>query len=257
MNIDLISDAHLEYFPHPLRVAQKFKVQENPDYLVIAGDFFMIKFEDEFKSILDHLYNNVGYKKIFYVTGNHEYYKSSIEVVDKFLTDLNSDKFFYLNSFSSPIDLCYGYKIFGRTLWSDFRGNDPLVVHACRSHIQDFGYIQYKDRLLTPEDVFEFNKTHLSDLEDNVDTSTIVVTHFSPTVKDANPKFKGTLTNPYFDVSIEDFIDRKSPYKMLHGHTHYKRHTKVYNTEIHSQPVHREGHPHDFDVFRFVLDDKS
>ena len=87
-----ISDIHLEWLKKIYfnQILKYFDVLTKNDVIIFNGDVCNPKYQLD--TLLNYLSHKV--KHIIYVAGNHEYYDSSIEEIDTYITSLE-DK--YLN----------------------------------------------------------------------------------------------------------------------------------------------------------------
>ena len=114
MNFQLISDIHLEFYNN----YPTFPILSNQ--LFLAGDIGY-PFESNYLDFIK--YCSYHYDKVFYVSGNHEYYKNNNPV--KTMNEINEQiqlisqlypNFIYLNRLDHY--LYNDYMIIGRTLWT-------------------------------------------------------------------------------------------------------------------------------------------
>jgi len=75
----IISDLHLEFYATGTKVLNSI-IPDN-SILLIAGDFCQVlgtngKLSDKFKNAINNL--QMKFNRVYYVTGNHEYYKIKI-----------------------------------------------------------------------------------------------------------------------------------------------------------------------------------
>jgi predicted phosphohydrolase len=92
-----------------------------PDALMIGGDIADSIHLPEYLDLLSTNFNG----KIYFVTGNHDYYYDSIKCVDKFIKEFCKDynNLIYLEH-SEPIELTKYCALIGSSLWSDTRAGD-------------------------------------------------------------------------------------------------------------------------------------
>ena len=215
MKIRLLSDLHTEfrlpYTTHPM------STYRGEDVLVLAGDIAsgstntmrVIKF-----------FKDLGFPKIIFVAGNHEYYGGDY---DDFNTKMTSkcaevDGVYFLNPGSVEID---GVLFVGGTLWTNF-GDNFFSKSAARRGINDFRVIKnfsvdrceqvYYDHVGYIKYQYESRKPQ---------QKTVVVTHFLPARECIAERFQGPdLINDYFANDLGDYISNMSDTTWLFGHTH-------------------------------------
>lgn len=219
MKFRVLSDLHLEF--------KDYTVPRLPDdaetALILAGDIGVDSMAVDF--IDEHIDQ---FKHIIYVPGNHEFYHSAYEDVLSWWNQVDIPGFHFLHNKSVIID---GVAIHGSTLWTDFDKENPLKMFHARQRINDFRYITFNGRVLTPEDTVEFHKEAVSFLAQAMaksDYPDIVVTHHAPTAQSINPIFAGDMLNAAYANNLDHLIIGKKPVYWLHGHTH---HAVVYDVD--------------------------
>lgn len=227
MRIQVASDLHLERFysfevPPFLEniVAPK---EDKVDVLVLAGDIWD--------------FHNVGialrffakhYPWVIYVPGNHEYYGKKFSFTYREQLPFNV---IVMDQKWAKID----NKVFiGATLWSElsnpidnrtiaerincFYRIDGFNENSCIDrHKMDFQYIAEISRMKSPLDI-------------------VVVTHFSPSRNSIEPKYRGSLINPYFCNDLDWFIEHRQPKVWIHGHVHSCHDYMIGNTRVVANP---------------------
>ena len=210
MKIQIASDLHLELetgsSPYPESV---FKPDPGRDILVLAGDitdgnrWFGMSFIE-----LELLIS-----PIILVPGNHEYYHSNKETVNKFWRNFADERpdFHYLDN-----DLLQwgGLSWYGACLCSDFWGENPFKFARA---INDF-------KLVAGWDVFKHKEEYqatvrkLAELEGQLD---VVITHFPPSLGalDLNT-YEDDPMNPYFINDNAALVEFVKPRLWISGHTH-------------------------------------
>ena len=230
MKIRLLSDLHMEGY-------QYYYDYVGEDLVVLAGD---IHTQNRHRNLLDQIPTNV---KVVMVAGNHEYYGSEFHTMNMFFAGLENryHNFTYLQNESTRID---GVDFFGGTMFTDFElYNDP--VQASRdvvNGIADFSWIKKRDahgvdKRWTPQDhVAEHYKfcEYLEDWLEQEHTQRVVISHFVPHPVATDPKFEGSLANPYFICDMERYMGWEGLW--LFGHTHHSVDLKVGNTRLVCNP---------------------
>ena len=139
MRIQILSDIHLEYNYFT------FKLGENVDVVVLAGDICQLIDERTFEKFIKNIFsvaqlkNNNQSMKVIFVPGNHEYYNSNWEHVDDYLSRvvkiIGNNNFYVLNNSTliiedwSQINEQYRkIKFIGSTLWSKVLPEEAISV---------------------------------------------------------------------------------------------------------------------------------
>ena len=253
--IQYISDIHLE-------LLNKFQMQkvinniiekvENIEntILILAGDIGN-PFSPNYLELLIKVNN--CYKRIYLITGNHEYYNNGHNVeetnnkVKYLLQEHNLNKVIFLNN---SFDIYENYLFIGSTLWSE---------------INDFTN-QINDLNCIPNMTFSYyNKLHKegrsyiesvldSDLaKDNI--KIIVITHHLPLYQLIHPKFLGESVkkyNQWFASKLDDLMLKYS-YKDIgsngnkeeknkisawfYGHSHIPNDDELYGIKFYCNSI--------------------
>lgn len=195
----LISDLHLE------RRWNRINIKKTTDILVLAGDIGNISSNMKNNKWYDMMYS---YKEMFshviYVTGNHEYWDSTIEDTEKYLKNLSRrwHNFHYLNNSGVCInDRTY----YGSTFWTqiDERRSDNMD----NKRILSFDY--QKRNQLYHESYSLLKKLKKCDY---------IVTHFPPV---EYPLIKRQAYNRFYTHDHPELLQKCE--KWACGHLHYYR----------------------------------
>jgi hypothetical protein len=186
------------------------------DVLVLAGD--IASGSTNTIDVIKH-FKNVGFPRVVYVPGNHEYYGTDFDDFNTKMQDKCSrlPGVHYLNPGSVVID---GVLFVGATLWTNFADN-PLSEHMAKTNINDFKVIKnfgvgrarrsYYDHLGYIETAYERRGNH----------KVVVVTHFLPARECIAPRWQGPdLLNDYFANDLGEYIATMSNTTWMFGHTH-------------------------------------
>ena len=222
MRFVLISDTHTECMSTPkLELADFVSRLKSDDVLLIAGDFMNPNHENWSYDLLEFISEKP--KHTLYVSGNHEYYGSSINDVNNYFIqyEKKNDKFIYLDNETFEID---GIKIHGGTMWSNIgMGNDASKI---TNGISDFHQIK---------DFNSFDINHLNHLFNDyisnevVDENSIILSHFLPSSTLIQKQFKGDSFNRYFCSGLYDTNPTLNPSYWVYGHDHSKDDTTTIN----------------------------
>lgn len=220
MKFYYISDIHLEhindfYLP---KVLKSFDYLSTEDSLILSGD--ICNPYKQLNILINYLKNRV--KNIIYISGNHEYYNSSIEDVNSFITNLEKkyDNFYYLNNKKVVIN---DIEILGGTGWAN-------VLNNRVSNLNDFKVING----MTPEKMTLLYESYYMFLKNNINNKKqqIIISHFVPCKKLISKKFKDSDLNFYFCNGIYDILYDCSPKYWLYGHDHNNYNRKKINDTI-------------------------
>jgi Icc-related predicted phosphoesterase len=234
MKISYYSDIHLEFdnfnWPHTF--------DDGADVLVLAGDIGVKQRHFDWMLAQPH-------KHIIYVLGNHEYYGSNIESVERKARDAfeGTNVHFLQDGEHVIID---GVLFLGGTLWTDFKlygeFREPLAKMEAQFAMNDFKKIrQGKNyKRLMPDDVIIKHKNTLKifkeKLESMIYDKAVIVTHHAPSEKSIEEAYKGDKLSPAYASNLEEFMLSYSPVLWVHGHIHVNNDYFVGDTRVVSNP---------------------
>lgn len=209
-----ISDIHLEWLKKIYfnQILKYFDVLTKNDVIIFNGDVCSPKYQLD--TLLNYLSHKV--KHIIYVAGNHEYYDSSIEEIDNYITSLE-DKYLNFSFLNNKKIVINNIEILGGTGWAN-------VLNNRVSNLNDFKVING----MTPEKMTLLYESYYMFLKNNIDNKKqqIIISHFVPCKKLINKKFKDSDLNFYFCNGIYDTLYDCSPKYWLYGHDHNKYNRK-------------------------------
>lgn len=207
MQFALASDTHNEFYG----------IGNIPDlpkttaeYLVLAGDIETTKSHDN--DWWDR--TCAGYKNVFYIPGNHEYYGTYFsDYPIMYYPDNVIPCGFHQNSALVHID---GVNILLGTMWSDL--SDPMAEIYAKDQMNDYRKVKYsRDRYwFNPADTTDQYQKFIATLK-NVKPD-VVITHHAPSAQSLNPRYAmyRDLNKAYYSP-----VDMSGVKLWMHGHTHY------------------------------------
>lgn len=230
----ICSDLHVDFHRDGGKQLIKYLSYVDCDFFVIAGDM-----ANDIKVMEKTLINICSAQKnVIFVCGNHDYFDSSIQYVNDFLSNLTvkNDNFHFLNNTKKIID---DVSFVGTTLW--YSKNKETTNKKNQSMMVDFSSISNCDPT-----VFNEHNIAIDFLSKNVQSSDIVITHHMPTKHSVISKFVGSPINCYFYHDLDWFIDKAKPRIWIHGHTHVCMDYYLGDTRIVCNPL---GYPHEYSDF--------
>jgi predicted MPP superfamily phosphohydrolase len=223
MKIRLLSDLHIEGYNFAYE-------HQGEDLLILAGDITTarhhIRYEELITSVPEHV-------RIFYVTGNHEYYHGTFDNENVYYKSL--EKKYPNYTFLNNEAVTYGgVEFFGGTMFTDFALDGVtqawFAKNAAKDMIADFYHIQTsKDWVKTGElrrwnvqDHIDQHQIFLKELESWIITTEgkqrIVISHFMPAPCCTAERYKGSATNPYFTCDMTRYFGLMTHWFAGHGH---------------------------------------
>jgi Icc-related predicted phosphoesterase len=237
MNIQLLSDLHLEIHPN-----FEPAIAATADVLVLAGD---IGSYQSGSMLLDHQDSDFGLARfsprqdlaawpvpVFFVPGNHEYDGMPFEEAHQRLQE--TCERLHITWLHQRVKIFKGVRFIGCTLWSDFEALVPaqgpltqqLKAREKAERAADF-YLRKTGTTLEGQP-FLSDAVRLKAIEDQAwlaqalsepfDGTTVVITHFAPTLKSADPRYGLTPGTAGFCNALDHLMPKAQLW--LHGHLH-------------------------------------
>lgn len=249
MKFHYMSDLHLEFgMSKPMLV--------EGENLILAGDITCLrclnpvmndagnrKLRDRTLLFFAHMLEN--FKRVFYLTGNHESYNFNIDLeaqyIEKYLPGV-----IHLNNNSYELD--DETVIMGGTLWTDMNNHNPIDMNAIGYGMNDFRLIYTGEAgTFTPEHAYQkhlVTKQFLTDeLEKYKNKKVVVATHHAPTSKGVNPFHSGNAIDHGYYSDLEQFImDREQIKYWVFGHTHIQKQIEIDKTKVVSNAKGYDGY---------------
>lgn len=231
--IALHSDLHLERQCLP-----KDWLTKVPDILILAGDIIRIDESYQFLTYIEKKYESTH---VIYVTGNHEYYEieNMLEAERILKASLKEhDQIHFLQNDAIVIN---GIRFLGTTGWSRMLtlGIEKQLEakYLVGYSINDFRLIGYEDRVFNVDDCIELGEQQYEWLKAELSKEsdckhTVVITHFSPSLKLRNTQFPIDEMSAYFHASFDDLIEKYQPDIWMFGHTHANFDIQIGKTRV-------------------------
>lgn len=215
MRIRCLSDLHLEFTGYEI----DYLAPAGEDVVVLAGDIGvgMRGLEWAMAAIPD--------RPVFYVMGNHEYYKYDLEPLLAQARERVAGSNVWLLE-NDAVDVG-GVRFLGCTLWTDFRAHGEQwreqAMAVGGKLLNDYSLIRHGDRALQPADTERRCLESVLWLARAIEQSTlptVVVTHHPPTMATISPFWEGKISAAAFHNDFDALI--QPPVRAwIHGHTHY------------------------------------
>lgn len=237
IGIQFASDLHLEFYDKDYP-----KLKYSAPYLVLAGDIGY-PFHPSYKEYLQSLSN---YKKIYIISGNHEYYQTkgeykTMEEIDLKIQEICSSlpNVVFLNNSSEIIE--GNIRIIGSTLWSEVPITSQSYMEEC---MNDYYKIYTKPtQLITSQETTIIHHKNVdwltNEIEKYKDNNIIVVTHHLPSNEFIDTKYQNHPLNYGFVTSLDKLI--KKPISIwIAGHTHHCKSLVINDVQC---EVNSKGYP--------------
>jgi predicted MPP superfamily phosphohydrolase len=246
ISMQIISDVHLEFLDKDQKIQIETYLQPCASYLLILGDLGY-PYLDSYREFLEQV--SKLYKKVFVVSGNHEYYTCKTKQF-YIMDDINDmiinickklKNVYFLNN--DEYILNDRVVLLGTTLWSAIPEDKKETI---RFYMNDYAYI-YKIKNnekmnVTPNDtvkLFDQNITWLKEkLEQYRDKEIVILTHHLPSFKLVHEKYKDNEMNYAFASHLDYIMERYGNIKYwLCGHTHFSMEAKINKTVCMTNPT--------------------
>ncbi|MCX6249828.1 MAG: metallophosphoesterase [Bacteroidetes bacterium] len=216
MRIQYCSDLHLEFLENKdFLISDPLK--PGGDILLLAGDIVPFAVMGKHDDFFDYI--SANFEKTFWIPGNHEYYRSDINLRSGTFLEPIRDNVFLLNNSSIIID---GIKFIFSTMWSKISPDNYFHI---RKGMSDFHVIKRNHDAFIPADFNQLHSECFSFLEKEIrepfEGKKMVVTHHVPTLLNYPKKYKGDILNEAFALELYDFIEQTEVDYWLFGHHHY------------------------------------
>lgn len=219
LKIQIFSDLHVE---HLTNINFLHKINVTAPYCALLGDIGN-PYKKNYLNTLKFFSEN--FKRVFVLTGNHEYYQNiyckTNEKINELIKDIPNVEF--LNRTVIKLE---DYIVLGCTLWSKI---DLEHVRIISDTCNDYHQIHYMENekiyrfnigmqnLLHSKDVNWLNEQIAKYSEEKV----IILTHHAPSYKNTwDSKYDGKPTNSVFASHLE-YMFKDNVKLWCYGHTHY------------------------------------
>jgi predicted phosphohydrolase len=234
MKIRYLSDLHLEFIePNSIEKFIK-KIPAGLDEICILAGDIGCPYESNYDVFINFISKN--FKKIFIISGNHEYYNKTktIQETNEFMNNY-FQKFDNISFLNNNYEIYDNYCFIGTTLWSKI--TDPIYEINDVYKIPNFDYVEY-NKLNTLS--VQFLKDVLKNNE-----NCVVITHHVPSNSLIDKKYKTKNILPYnqwFCCNMDKLIEtNKNKIKCwIYGHTHTKSDTMINGIPFLCNPI---GYP--------------
>jgi predicted phosphohydrolase len=224
VQLQLASDLHLEFFfDHGRRFVETIPVAAPT--LILAGDIFEVTSAEQAVKVLGWFC--AKWNRVFFVSGNHEYYRGSLLEVDSRLKAAKACLKNLTILRSGTVHELEGRRILGDTMWFPFKLDNALFA----KNTDDFKLIKRLD-----PGAYDRNARFRSFLDKELREGDIVVTHHLPSWKCVKPQFFRSPLNRFFVSDMRELIEIRKPSIWFFGHSHLASDFKIGPTKVASNP---------------------
>jgi hypothetical protein len=222
-----MSDLHLEF--GPFHIPEHHTDTET--VLLLPGDIHVgIR-----ATKLDWLKNlSQRFAYVLYVLGNHEHYKSSMDLTGQKIKDAIASQ--GLTNVFVLLDEVFhipntNWKVFGGTCWTDFNRANPVTMYNASQVLYDYKKIRFHNynARLKPEHILgrhmAYKNALLEELAKDDGKNVIVMSHHAPHSLSLSPMYRNSQkeyhTNFAYHSDLSNIIlDHPQIKFWFHGHTH-------------------------------------
>jgi predicted phosphodiesterase len=251
MLIQYLSDIHLEFMTKPP------KIKAMADVLCLCGDIGY-PHSGIYSLFLKQM--SQSFKKVFLITGNHEYYNSdkygshTMEEINRHIGFIiNVNKLENVTFLNNSYELYDDVLFVGTTLWSkipsmnmndiclmnDFKQIEGLTYDTYNLlHYKSCSFIADTLALIEKGDIFK---------DKNVNIKVVIMTHHLPSFNLIDEKHAYSDTNCFYASKCDPFF--VEPIKAwIYGHTHTPNKTIINNIKFVCNP---KGYPSENTVVKY------
>jgi predicted phosphodiesterase len=242
MLIQYVSDIHLEFL-------QKLPaINVKADILCLAGDIGY-PYSGIYKDFLIKM--NETFKKVFIITGNHEYYmlgKNTCHTMDEInnkiislIKEYDLKNVTFLNNSYEEYE---GYTFVGTTLWSKIPSQNINDIH-CMNDFKQINNMTYDTYNMLHKLSYKFINTIMSTMDNT--KKIIMITHHLPSFQFVDEKYKMSSFNCFYASECDAYF--KEPIKAwIYGHTHTPNKNIINNIQFVCNP---KGYPSENSIIKF------
>lgn len=235
--IQIISDTHFEFLKE-LPGYYNASFVTSP-YLFCAGDIG-IPLDDTYNVWKNFFkWADKSYTKVFYVLGNHESYgfkfERTKEYVEQFFKEQTANCILLTKDVVETITLnSKEYKVVGCTLWTEVDEISSGFLNDTKMIIGK-GVMPISSEQIRAWHQEDKNWLKVALLQQNQESSVIVMTHHLPSFKLIHPKYKHLKFNSGFASNCDDLIVQSCLWLFGHSHTFCSK--KIGDVLCYSNPL--------------------
>jgi predicted phosphodiesterase len=242
MHIQYVSDIHLEF------MTKLPSIKVMADVLCLSGDIGY-PYSGIYKDFIIKMSNT--FKKIFIITGNHEYYmlgKNQGHTIDEInnkivslIKEYNLHNITFLNNSWEEYE---GYIFAGTTLWSKIPSQNINDIH-CMNDFKQINNMSYYVYNVLHKLACKFIENLIANADKN--KKIIMLTHHLPSFELLDEQYKDSNYNCFYASNSDKYF--VEPIKAwIYGHTHVPNKKNINNIQFVCNP---KGYPSENFIIKF------
>lgn len=250
MRLWVFSDLHMNFASMDTPIAVP-----DADVCVVAGDVWVKGPDRSIKWLIEHV---SPYMPVVFVSGNHEYYHTSLEGGLAAGRAAAGSNVHFLENDAVEIN---GMHFAGCTLWTDFElmGHRPFAMYHAELVMSDYQEVRLTSRSgrrIRASNTVRMHQESRAFIEGFLERHgrdrTVMVTHHAPSRRAIAHHYATDLTSAAFASDLDALIIEKGPALWIHGHVHEPHSYVLGQTRILCNP---RGYPDEqsFREFDFSL----
>ncbi len=267
------SDLHLDYNYSNRQIKKKFdtgekwhnlKIPSNKKkykntLLLLGGDIVNGDNIYLLESFLKELIQIFGF--VVMIPGNHEYYYSKYDEINKYLETIKYDNFYLL--MNDSIEFTHPFRtkdnkivIYGSTMWSnledEYQTEKIINVFEKDAIKMDGKYLSLEEYMKCFKESYKSLKKFVKNFKYDENTKVIILTHYALTSDFVPKKFENHPLNCLFHSNIKEIFNYPL-YMVICGHVHERMMFKRNNVICRTNPRGYPDEETDFKIDDYIL----
>jgi predicted phosphodiesterase len=214
----IISDIHIERDYPNIPKLDKI-INKRCDNIILAGDIGHLELFEQYNLFIYEICST--FKNVILIPGNHEFYseKYNYETLYNLLMSLKKIHKNLIILDNNYIDIDGNIRLYGTTLWCNipYIKNEKELPILSNNKIIDNNWLNEKNKDC-------INNIHnIINKSKNDNKKLIIISHYSPTLNNINPKNFNCINRFYYFCELEHLFNKNDIYTWIYGHTHYNK----------------------------------
>lgn len=243
MKLRIANDLHLDVNKLSFNTCVPSHTDDSHSIFICSGDIAPIHSQSWHDAM-----NEISkrFQSALIVPGNHEYY-------DTTLTDTSSlDRYNNISILKRDKVMINDRLFVGATLWTNFKGRDPIEMRKALAFMQDYQRISQRSSALIPirpSDILSEHEKDYTFIKDTSTRSSIVISHHVP-IFDSLQKFASSSLNGAFVNDYSHLVNNCSMW--IHGHSHEFADYEYNGTRVINNPYGYSNEQTDYKSYLFI-----